>query len=515
MADKNFWEHTSLNVIVNVIRTVVFALIGVLLVPFYIDTLGIATYGLIPLATTVTSYIMIISDSLVSACYRYIMISSENSDGEDQLSKVYNTTFFGIGKSLIYLIPFVVLFSLISPYIFNISGTVAFDVQIMFLLILLSTLIVTQSSAVNTLFSIYNKLYIQLTIKLGYSLLQVALVVALFAFGTPSLIYVGASFLISSLFMYALCSFYAKKLIPSLKITRKDYDKDLFKKMSVLGGWNIVEKVGALLFIQATMVIVNIMLGSTVQGSFALVVTMVSMMNTTCFSIVGVLSPLVYKKYMDDGTEVMVDALKRGMRIISVFSAMPIAYVIVFSPLIMGVWIGPGYDHLYDIITIAFVAEVIYCSSLILSDVPAIYLKMNKVSFITILFGIINVLFCVGIIYFTDLGDKGAIISWAVTLIALQISILMYNGKITTGKLSTFIFPAILGHVAFAICYIVMYLISENLSFEISWISLILTFGVLFAVYVVVMFLLIPKKDKEMFSHLLPEPIRKKIEWLL
>jgi len=52
--DSKFWERTSLNATINIVRTVVTALIGVLMVPYYIDTLGIATYGLIPLATAMS-----------------------------------------------------------------------------------------------------------------------------------------------------------------------------------------------------------------------------------------------------------------------------------------------------------------------------------------------------------------------------------------------------------------------------------------------------------------------------
>ena len=100
--DRSFWARTPLNAAMNITRTVVMALIGVFLVPFYIDNLGLATYGIIPLATTMTSYVMIIADSLESACSRYSTLAiNRSSDASKELS----TGFFGILRTCIVLIP--------------------------------------------------------------------------------------------------------------------------------------------------------------------------------------------------------------------------------------------------------------------------------------------------------------------------------------------------------------------------------------------------------------------------
>ena len=62
-----FSSRVSINVSVNIIRTIVMALTGFLMVPYYIGSLGMATYAIIPLITSVTTYFLAMSDSLADA----------------------------------------------------------------------------------------------------------------------------------------------------------------------------------------------------------------------------------------------------------------------------------------------------------------------------------------------------------------------------------------------------------------------------------------------------------------
>ena len=73
-----FSSRVSINVSVNIIRTIVMALTGFLMVPYYIGSLGMATYAIIPLITSVTTYFLAMSDSLADAFTRYI--SQEQMD---------------------------------------------------------------------------------------------------------------------------------------------------------------------------------------------------------------------------------------------------------------------------------------------------------------------------------------------------------------------------------------------------------------------------------------------------
>ena len=61
-SDK-FTSKVSLNMVTNVVRTVLMAVIGLLMVPYYIGEFGLAAYAILPLATSLTSYFISIADS--------------------------------------------------------------------------------------------------------------------------------------------------------------------------------------------------------------------------------------------------------------------------------------------------------------------------------------------------------------------------------------------------------------------------------------------------------------------
>jgi len=71
---QNLRTQLPKNLITNVVLFLVSILIGVFLVPYYIDTLGVSSYALVPLATSITSYVNLVIQSLNSSVSRYLTV---------------------------------------------------------------------------------------------------------------------------------------------------------------------------------------------------------------------------------------------------------------------------------------------------------------------------------------------------------------------------------------------------------------------------------------------------------
>lgn len=72
-------------------------LIEIIMVPYYVENLGIASYAIIPLATTMAAYIQNISDSIACASIRFNALAVNTGDSE-KASVTLSSSFFGIGK---------------------------------------------------------------------------------------------------------------------------------------------------------------------------------------------------------------------------------------------------------------------------------------------------------------------------------------------------------------------------------------------------------------------------------
>src|SRR5262249_24646763 len=95
----------ALNLVSNVAQLVLTMIVGAWYVPFLVRRLGPAAYGLIPLASSITSYMALITLALNSAVSRYLTIAIEQQDHE-RANLIFNTSFWGnLGLTLLLLLP--------------------------------------------------------------------------------------------------------------------------------------------------------------------------------------------------------------------------------------------------------------------------------------------------------------------------------------------------------------------------------------------------------------------------
>ena len=506
--DSAFWERTTVNIVINVIRTIIMMLVGILLVPYYIDELGIATYGIIPLATTMTSYIMIISDAMVTACSRYTAVAIQNKDS-DAVSKTFNTALFGIAKNILLLVPIIVVFSILSPYIFKIDNNAHLDVQLMFLMILASAAVVTLSSTFNSIFNALNSLYILYIARITYTVSQVGAIFLLFTLTTPTLVNVGIAYLVSSLILLAFVACFSLRSLPNIKMNRADYDGALFRSIASLGVWTLVFRIGTLLFIQASLIVCNLYLGSEASGGFAIVVSLLSMVNSACYSIVAAIFPLVIKNYSEGNIEKLAEMLRVFLKTVMLLFALPVAFVTVFSTELLTTWVGAENTNLCTLVVIAFTAELAFCAMAVMQDVPIAFMKVKQMGKYTVMIGLFNIALASTSTSILKSGTEGIMLCWVLTTILMSIVTLIYNSKLAETKCTTFIIPLIEGYIAFLMLGGALVLISGYVSPACTWPSLIAYGCILMIVYTPLMFIILSRKDREVLYTILPASLKR------
>jgi len=95
----------ALNLVANLGHLGLSLVVGVLYVPFLVQHLGQAVYGLIPLPSIVTSYMSLITFGLDSAVARFLTIALERKDDE-KANLIFNVSLWGnLALSAVLLIP--------------------------------------------------------------------------------------------------------------------------------------------------------------------------------------------------------------------------------------------------------------------------------------------------------------------------------------------------------------------------------------------------------------------------
>ena len=116
-----FREQFPKNLFANIAFFLISILIGILLVPYFIDTLGITAYGLIPLVSAVTGYVAIVVQSLNTTVSRYLTIDLQRHD-YPAANRTFNTAFFGLCVVIAFMIPVVLIISYFVPVIFSVPA---------------------------------------------------------------------------------------------------------------------------------------------------------------------------------------------------------------------------------------------------------------------------------------------------------------------------------------------------------------------------------------------------------
>lgn len=496
------------NFVANLAFFAVNLLVGLLMVPYYIDTLGISAYGIIPLATSISSYIALISDSMSAAIGRYVAIASQKEDGGGYV-RTYSTALFGLAKVILAIMPAAVLVGLMSPFLFNTGSESWLGVQILFVGIMVSVLITAWSNCFMSVLFGRHRLDLYNAVKVINISSQVGLVVLCFMSAGPSLALVGISYAGASVIALASSALMVKRIQPNLKAERSSYDSCHFKEICNLGAWSMVNSLGLILFIQTSMIVCNLMLGTDKAGVFAIAVNIMLAVSAVSNTICIIFTPIIYHFFAKNEIETMGKVCKTAVKICGILMAFPMAFVCIFSPEILQTWLGTeDYAGLAATLMIFFTTLVATDAIAPVYPVFMANLKVRVPGIVTFILGILNVVFAV-IAVKLGLGINGIAIAWVVTMtLKNMVFNPLYYSRIMKEhpwKMYSKLLPGLL--LFYATVAIGLKL---NIHIPATWVSLIAVFLLGTAAYFVVsMPLLLNKEEKIMVLSALPERVAK------
>ena len=520
-SEKKFFSKVSLNMVTNVTRVVVMALVGFLMVPYYIDQFGIATYAILPLATSITSYVLVASESLADSFTRFMIIAIHKGDREG-INRTYSTSVIGMVRIILILLPVVILLSILSPYIFSIGNDSRFEVQMLFFLVLVASLMVSFTTSLDSVYMAHNYLYRLYSIRIVHCLIQVVFVIAFFICFGPSLTLLGISYILASVILVVWLLLGIKRIDPEIKISLGLFDKVLLKDMSNLGIWTVVTRLGYILFIQTSQIVVNVYLGSQVQGEFSVIVNIISMIATTCTAFVAVGVPLLYKHYNNDDMKMLINTLDLFTRFIGMILTFPIAYLFIFAPQVLTAWLGDtitseAYDSIKLMLMVMIPLCVARCSMDILPSVAIMYKDAKTMGLGTIGLGILNVILAVIFLEFTDLDVLGACIAWDISIGILNfIFYPMLVSRLMKVNILIFFRSLVINYIAFGILIGLGLLFNNYFELPYGWIPIILSFTALFFVYfVTIMRIGLNKEERGIVVTYFPQFMQKYLSKLI
>lgn len=392
-------------------------IIGLLLVPYFIDTLGVAGYALIPLATSMTGYVNLVIQSLNSSVSRYLTIDLQKED-YDKANITFNTALFGTLGIVLLMVPIVFVLSFYAPDFFSIPANQKQDAMLLFLGVIGAFLIRAWSSNFGVSLFAYNRLDLQNIIDSINLLVQVTLIIILFSIFSPKLSYIGLSYLLGASVAAIVTFFFSKKVNPHLKIKIKDFKASNLRNITETGGWITITQIGALLYLQIDLIVVNKIFGTAAGGEYSIVLMWSILIRGIAGILAGVLTPVILSHYANDKIEEIISMSKSSVKFMGLAMALPIGLICGFSPLLLSLWVGPEFIRLWPLMVLHMLHLVINLSVFPLFPINIAFNKVKIPGLVTFFMGIGNLLLAIILALFTNLDYYGVAVAGAIMLTA-------------------------------------------------------------------------------------------------
>lgn len=399
------------NVIFNILNFGVNIILGIALTPYLIKHMGIAAYGMIPLAMFITSYVGVLTQSLTASVNRFLINSLQSGDKEE-INAIFNTALV-LMIILILIASAIFIWPLININAFiSIPNELIRETKKLFLCVLFGFFISLLSSIFSVSMYSKNRIDLMQVANIIKNITKLTMILMFFYFQRYQLSSVGYSIVISEFFTLLICVFVSKRLTPEIYINLKLFNASIVKKLSSLGGWLIVDQIGVIFLSKLDLLIVNKIFGSSLGGKYSIITQFSDLLRSMAGLIGGVLGPVMMILHSKNEQVKMVELTKIFMKAMSLTMAIPIIILCVYSKEIVELWVGPSYTDIAYLVWFIIFPLIINLGTMPLFSINIAMNKVKVPGISNAVFGVIGLLVSLSLVNFGNMGLEGVAIGF-------------------------------------------------------------------------------------------------------
>jgi len=412
---KDFAAQLPRNLLANILYFLVNVVIGIFLVPYFVSCLGIAAYGLIPLAASITGYAAIVIQSLNTSVSRFLTIDLQREDYA-AANRTFNTALFGLTAVILLMVPIVLAVAWFIPSIFHVPVGQERGATFLFLGVCTSFLIRSWTGNFTVQLFAYNRLDLQNLVDITNVIVQTGLIVLLFTLFGPDLVLVGMAYLVGAAVASGISIILARQVCPHLRLSINAFDHTRVKDLCEMGGWVVINNIGSLLFLQIDLIVVNLLFGATSAGEYAIALQWVILLRAFAGVLSGVLTPTIFSYYARKQTESLIRITKSAVKLMGLAMALPIGLVCGFAPQLLTVWVGSEFTNLALLLVLLTVHLSINLAVFPIFSINVVHNKVRVPGILTLVMGFGNFALAVALPLLTGWGYYGVAAAGAIVL---------------------------------------------------------------------------------------------------
>lgn len=328
------------NLVTNVMCLITNVLVGLLYTPYLVRELGVATYGVLPIALVINQYIIILTDSLQSSVTRFYSVEYRQKNYRQ--ASVYFTSAIAITILLaIIVVPFICCFLPQIETLLHIPDNLVHSVGQLIAYTVASLFVAVCSNCVNITIYSDNRLDLINYLKILRNLTKLIFNIVLFSFLSTDVANVGLSALLAELLVLVVSIiFYKTTKNREIKFGRRFVDFGAMKPIVKMLTWVSLISFSSVFIYKIDAILTNNYFGLYYTG----VLGSISEFGSYCISITAVIGvlfrPLMLIAYSDKRHEDLVQITVNGAYIIGLISGLLCGIVMGISTSLLRVWLN-------------------------------------------------------------------------------------------------------------------------------------------------------------------------------
>ncbi len=336
----------SLNSLSNLVTVVVSMGVAMWFTPYLLDHLGIAEYGLIPVATSASAVLTLLTTALTTTVGRYLTMALAQGD-VPEARRTFNTALFGALYGTLALLPLAAIASVAVPFLLSVPPGAEDEARWLFLTVMLAVL----SGTVSTVFGLSafarNRFDLRNAVQIVSLAVRVGLVVALFEGLLPSVAWAGLGTLGSALVLLAGNVVLWRTLTPEIGIRKSDFALPHLRELAGMTTWISVDQAGVILYRHVDILLINALWNEAWGGEYGILVQIVWLVPVIAATLASPLQPPIFAAAGAGDPRRLAKTVVRGSRPLAVAMGLVVGLFFGFGERFIDLWIGPTYAHLY------------------------------------------------------------------------------------------------------------------------------------------------------------------------
>lgn len=492
-------KRLLINITSNIVSFIVVIGINFLLTPYIIDTVGKEAYGFVGLANNFVSYAQLITLALNALAVRFITIKIHENNIKEANRYFTSITIANIVTSILMTIPAIVVVVYMDRII-KVPKSILFDVQILWGLVFINFLIGVITSTYEVVTFASNRLDLSALRSIQANILKIIVLVFLFSLFKPNVWYIGISALVYTWYIFVANLYYKKKLIPQLKINYRYFDINIIKQLLTSGIWSVIIKLGQILSDGLDLLISNLFIDASSMGVLAIAKTVPSAVSSLLITISGVFSPQLTIYYAKKDTNMLVNEIKKSMKISGIFTSIAMSGVIVLGYSFYNLWV-PG-ENIILIQTLSIITAICVIVSGVVNTLFNVFTIVNKLkinSYVILGQGIINVIIVLILLNTTNLGLIAIAGVNSITSTIRNLTFVpIYAAKCLSVSKKTF-YPTIFNYIFSTVIVTIGNFIACHSIDKSSWLGLVFSGFICVVVGSILSYIILLNKDEKIF----------------